>query len=101
MCLPFERSPSPVERVDGRELLLGSSQSSLELIHATADIDELLLAGGEGVALGANFHANLGALGGAGGHGCAASALNDALVVLRMDAVFHFFLPHFEISHML
>ena len=75
------------------ELLSDSSQSLLELVQTTARIDKLLLAGVEGVALGADFNTHLATLGGARNDSFAASALDDALNVLGMDSVLHFHLP--------
>jgi hypothetical protein len=73
-----------------KRLLSDSSQSLLELVHTTANIDKLLLAGVEGVALRANFNTHLATLGGTRNDGFAASALDNALNVLGMDSVFHF-----------
>ena len=70
-------------------LLLGSCKSSLEPINLTADIDKLLLAGEERMALRANFNADFSALGGSGLNRFAARALDDALFVAGMDSVFH------------
>ena len=75
------------------DLLLDSSQSLLELIQATACIDKLLLAGVEGVALGADFNSHLATLGRTRDDSLAACALDDALNVLGMDSVLHFHLP--------
>ena len=75
------------------DLLLDSSQSLLELVQTTACIDKLLLAGVEGVALGANFNTHLATLSGTRNDGFAAGALDDALNVLGMDSVLHDFLP--------
>ena len=75
------------------ELLSVSSQSLLELVHAAACIDKLLLAGVEGVALGANFNTHLATLGRTRDDSLAASALDHALNVLGMDSVLHFHLP--------
>ena len=75
------------------ELLSDSSQSLLELVQTTARIDKLLLAGVEGVALGADFNAHLAALGGARNDSLTACALDDALNVLGMDSVLHVHVP--------
>jgi hypothetical protein len=72
-----------------RRLLLDTSQSLLELVHTTADVDKLLLAGVEGVALGANFNTHLATLGRARNYGLTAGTLNGALNVLGMDSVLH------------
>ena len=75
------------------ELLSDSSQSLLELVHATACIDKLLLAGVEGMALGADFNTHLATLGRARNDSLTACALDDALNVLGMDSVLHFHIP--------
>ena len=68
------------------QLLLEVLKSLLELVNTAANVNELLLAGEEGVALGANFNSDLVALCGLGGNGLAACATNDALFVIRMDS---------------
>ena len=71
-------------------LLWGSdAEALLEAIHATAAVHQLLLAGEEGVALGANFNPQF-LLGGAGFKGFAAHAAHDGLLVLGMDLFLHF-----------
>ena len=75
------------------DLLFDSSQSLLELVQTTARIDKLLLAGVEGVALGADFNTHLATLGRARNDSLTASALDNALNVLGMDSVLHFHLP--------
>ena len=72
------------------QLLVKTLQSLLELVNSTAGINELLLTGKEGMALGANFNSHLAALGGLGRNGFTACALDDALFVLRMDSCLHF-----------
>ena len=64
----------------------------LELVHAAAGIHQLLLAGVERVALGADFNAQL-LLGGAGCERFTAYAANDRLAILGMDAFLHCFSP--------
>ena len=76
-------------------LALCALKSLLKLVNASACIYKLLLAGKEGVALGANFNSHLAALGGLGGNGLAACATNDALFVIGMNSGFHCFLPRF------
>jgi hypothetical protein len=73
--------------------LLEGSDSLLELIHATARINEFLLSGEEGVALGADINSDFSALGGSGLNDLAASAPNGAFFVVGMDSVFHDSLP--------
>ena len=70
------------------ELLSDSSQSLLELVQATACIDKLLLAGVEGVALGADLNGDV-LLGGAGLDHGAASAPDGGLLVIGMDSFLH------------
>ena len=82
-----------LSREPQEELLSDSSQSLLELVHTTACIDKLLLAGVEGVALGADFNTHLATLGRTRDDSLAASALDDALNVLGMDSVLHFHVP--------
>ena len=62
----------------------------VELINTAAGVDQLLLAGVEGVALGADFNGDV-LLGGAGLDDGAASALDSGLLVLRMDSFLHGF----------
>ena len=63
-------------------------ESLVEPINTSTGVNQLLLAGIERVALGADFNTDL-LLGGAGGEGVAASATDGGLLVLRMDAFFH------------
>ena len=84
-------SDTPV--IESEILLLESSHSLLELVNASACVNELLLTGEEGVALGANFNSHFAALGGTGNNSFAASALNDTLYVIGMDSAFHFSIP--------
>ena len=60
----------------------------VELINAAAGVDELLLAGVEGMALGADFDGDV-LLGGAGGDDFAAGAADGGLFVLGMDSGLH------------
>ena len=62
----------------------------LETIDTTAGVNQLLLAGIERVALGADFNAQL-LLGRARHEGVAANAGNVHLLILRMDAFLHDF----------
>ena len=63
-------------------------ESLVETVNTSTGVNQLLLAGIERVALGADFNTDL-LLGGAGGEGVAASATDGGLLVLRMDAFFH------------
>ncbi len=80
------------------ELLLEVLDSLLELVNTSACINKLLLAGEEGVALGANFDGNLASLSGLGNNGFAACASDHALFVLGLNSFFHFKIPHKIIS---
>ena len=60
----------------------------VELVNAAAGVNQLLLAGVEGVALGADLNRDVG-LGGAGLNDGAASALDCGLLVFRMDSFLH------------
>ena len=82
-------------RLKPKKLLSNALESLLELINTSACINKLLLAGEEGVALGADFNSHLATGGGLGGNGLAAGAADNALFVLRMDSGFHFNLPRF------
>ena len=83
--------PAQFRSESALELLLEGRDSLLKLIHTSAGINELLLTGEEGMALGANFNLHLAALGGSGNYLCTASARNDALLILGMQSLFHIF----------
>ena len=61
---------------------------AVELINAAAGVNELLLAGVEGMALGADLNADAGA-GGAGLDSGAAGALDNGGLIVRMDSCLH------------
>lgn len=65
----------------------------LETVHASARIHQLLTAGEEGVALGADFDLEL-ALDGTALEGFTASAAHDALAVVGMDIALHLVALH-------
>ena len=69
-------------------------ETLLEAIHASTGIDQLLTAGVEGVALGANFDLQL-ALDGAGFERLTAHATDGRLAIFGMDLLFHAFSPLF------
>ena len=71
-----------------RTQFLLQTKSLVETINTSTGVNQLLLAGIERVALGADFNTDL-LLGGAGGEGVAASAADGGLLVLRMDAFSH------------
>ena len=60
----------------------------VELINTAAGVDQLLLAGVEGVAVGADLNGDI-LLGGAGLDDGAASAANRGLLVLGMNSFLH------------
>ena len=60
----------------------------VELINAAAGVDQLLLAGVEGVALGADLNGDV-LLGGAGLDDVAAGASDGGLLVIGMDSFLH------------
>ena len=60
----------------------------LESVYAAAGINELLLAGIEGMALGADFNTKL-FLGGSAFEGLAAQATNGCYLIFGMDLFFH------------
>ena len=60
----------------------------VELIHAAAGVDQLLLAGVEGVALGADFHGDV-LLGGTGLIHGAAGAADGGGLIIRVDSGLH------------
>ena len=70
--------------------LLVQAEALVELGHTSAGIHQLLLAGVEGMALGANFDVDLG-LGGTSLDDVAACAGDGAVNVVRMDTLFHSF----------
>jgi hypothetical protein len=60
----------------------------VELVNAAAGVDQLLLAGVEGMALGADFNGDI-LLCGTGLDYVAAGALDGGLLVIRMNSFFH------------
>ena len=72
--------------------VLLQAKSLVEPINASTGINQLLLAGKEGVAITANFHMDV-LLGGACLDLGAASALDRGPMVLGMNALFHYFSP--------
>ena len=65
-------------------------ETLLEAIHTSAAVHQLLLAGKEGMALGANFNLQF-RLGGTGFERLAAHATDDRLAILGMDLFLHDF----------
>ena len=82
--------PSREAAIDTHSLQLLAAETAVEAVHASAGIDQLLLARVERMALGADFHVDLG-LGGAGLDDVAARAGDGAVNVLGMDTLFHSF----------
>ena len=68
--------------------LLVQTELLVEAADTTAGIEHLLLTGEEGVALSANFHADV-LLGRASGIDSTTSAADRGLLVIRMDSVLH------------
>ena len=79
---------APHSRTSLQKLLV-HAVTLLELINASAAVNQLLTAGIEGMALGADFNLEL-ALNGTALEGLTACAANDAFAVGRMDVLFHF-----------
>ena len=77
-----------------RLFFLLNAESLVETVNTSTGVNQLLLAGIERVALGANFHTDV-LLGRTGGKDVATGAANGGLLVVGMDAflhVFHLFL---------
>ena len=70
--------------------LLVHVEALLESVNTSAGIDQLLLAGIEGMAIAANFNTDI-LLGGAYLELVAACALDGSGLVLGMDSLFHLF----------
>ena len=69
--------------------LFNHAKTLLELVNASAGINELLLAGIEGVALGADFYVDITDYG-VGFHSSTASATDDCALAFGMNSSFHF-----------
>ena len=69
--------------------LFNHAKTLLELVNASAGINELLLAREERMTLGANFYLNI-ALGRTSGILCTACTLYGNNIIFRMDTLFHF-----------
>ena len=76
----------------GRKLL--KVELLLELVHASACIDKLLLAGEEGMALGTDINFQI-LLDGLGVVNRTASASDGSVLVIGMDALLHDGIPRF------
>jgi hypothetical protein len=93
--LPLQKCKNAVPKA--RRLLHGKNslvQTELlvEAAHAATGVDHLLLTGKEGMALGANFNADI-FLGGPGGVDSTARAANGGLLIIGMDTCFHLCSP--------
>ena len=71
-----------------RQLLL-QAKTLVETVNTSTGVNQLLLAGVERVALGADFNTNV-LLGGASGKDIATRATDRGLFVLGMDTFLHF-----------
>ena len=78
--------------MDVRVVLLLEAELLVKSVNTSAGIDQLLLAGIEGVALRANVDAKV-LLGGAGLNNLSASTLDGCRLVIGMYSVFHFNTP--------
>src|SRR5271154_687698 len=67
---------------------VGLGELAAEALDAACGVDQLLLAGEEGVAGGADFENDVALVRGAGGEAVAAGALDRDFVVLRMNSLF-------------
>ena len=85
--LKIKRKKSVPKSVQTQFLL--QTKSLVETINTSTGVNQLLLAGIERVALGADFNTNL-LLGGAGGESVATGATDRGLFVLGMDTFLHF-----------
>ena len=74
----------------GNVFTTGSTKKEIrvETVNTSTGVNQLLLAGIERVALGANFNADV-LLGRTGSKGVTTGAANGGLLVVRMDAFFH------------
>ena len=70
------------------KLLAGLGKTALEALDAATGIDQLLLAGVEGMALAADFDVDL-RLGVTGVNHVAAGTSDGAVHIVRMDALLH------------
>ena len=73
----------------GTDFVLLQIETLVEPINTSTGVNQLLLAGIEGVALGADFNSDV-ALGRTGSKSVTASATNSSLFVIGMDTFLHF-----------
>jgi hypothetical protein len=64
---------------------------SSETLNPAGRVDQFLLSGEEGMALGTDFNTDIG-LGGTNGHFVAAGATNDGFFIVGMNSAFHLIL---------
>jgi hypothetical protein len=76
-------------RIADGSRFLGSQNLLLETVHAAFRVDQLLLPGKEGVAVGANFDADVAFVGSAGTKRIVASADDVYFFVCGVDSGFH------------
>ena len=100
-CLPHKakmkymgvQRPHPSKRksprLSTRVKFLLQAEALVEAIDTSTGVNQLLLAGIERVALGADLNTDL-LLGGASGKGVAAGATDRSLLVLGVDTISHF-----------
>ena len=81
-----KRGPVPTPALSC--ILLLQAELLVELVHAAAGIDQLLLAGVEGMALGADFYGDVLA-GGAGLDDLAAGAADGGTLIVGVNTVLH------------
>ena len=72
-----------------RLYFLLQAETLVETVNTSTGVNQLLLAGIEGVALGADFNTDV-LLGGAGGENVTTSAADSGLLVVGMDTFLHF-----------
>ena len=72
------------------KLLVCVLKTASELVNASAGVNELLLAGEEGMTLGADVNTDLSALRRTGHKGFSASADNLGFNIIGMDCLFHY-----------
>jgi hypothetical protein len=60
-----------------------------ESLHAASRVQQLLFAGKEGMAIGADFYVNIALMGGAGGETMSTRALHPYFVVCGMNGCLH------------
>jgi len=93
----------PCESVRIRGLLLGGfglGVLAAEALDASGGIHQLLLAGEEWMAVGADFNTDVAPMRGAGGKRVAAGAMHTHFMVRRMNGCFHG-VPNLDSDHLI